>query len=391
MQEIKKRRIVLASVLKPAAEPRMFDKIGVSLSKKFEVYCIGAPISTKGGAKSHTNPGVLELPRVNRLSLSRILAPFNVLAKVIKLRPSLFIICTHELIFVSFLAKVLTGCKVIYDIQENYYRNIRYGNSFPRYVRSLIAVYVRFKEWMSTLFTSHYFLAEKGYEQEMTFFGKKRTVLENKVIGPLGTMGTKKTKNENRIDLLFTGTLAETTGVFIAIDLAVKLHESDNRVHLKIIGHSSKSETVALIRSKIQHHPFIELMGGNSIVPHEDILSAIHTADFGIISYPSNPSTINSIPTKLFEYLGYRLPILLIDHPLWVKACESYNAAIPFNPETISATEILAAIEGGKFYTTLPQDVFWSSEEEKLLQTMESFFPGQIPKHTHTHTPNHNS
>jgi len=372
MQEIKKRRIVLASVLKPATEPRMFDKIGVSLSKKFEVYCIGAPISAKDGTKSHTNPSVLELPSVNRLSVSRIFAPFKVLAKVIKLRPSLIIICTHELIFISFLARALIGCLVIYDVQENYYRNIRYGNSFPIYLRHLIAVYVRSKERMSTLFTCHYFLAEKGYEHEMTFFGKKRTVLENKVIGPLAITAPKKSKNENLIKLLFTGTLAETTGIFIAIDLAKKLHESDNRVHLEIIGYSSKSETLMLIRSKIQHHPFIQLKGGNSIVPHENILSAIHKADFGIISYPSNPSTINSIPTKLFEYLGHRLPILLIDHPLWVKVCEPYNAAIPFNPETFSATEVLTAIRRGTFYTTLPQDVFWSSEEKKLLQTMEN-------------------
>jgi hypothetical protein len=375
MQEIKKRRIVLASVLKPATEPRMFDKIGVSLSKKFEVYCIGAPISAKDGAKSSTNPSVLELPSIKRLSVSRILAPFNVLAKVIKLRPSLIIICTHELIFISFLAKAITGCKVIYDVQENYYRNIRYGNSFPIYLRPLIAAYIRFKERMSTLFTSHYFLAEKGYVHEMTFFGKKRTVLENKVIGPLAITGPKKSKNENLIKLLFTGTLAETTGVFIAIDLAKKLHESDNRVHLEIIGYSSKSETLALIQSKIQHYPFIELQGGNSIVRHDDILSAIQAADVGIISYPSNPSTINSVPTKLFEYLGNRLPILLIDHPLWIEVCEPYNAAIPFNRETFSATEVLTAIRSRKFYTTLPQDVFWSSEEIKLLQTIESMFP----------------
>jgi glycosyltransferase involved in cell wall biosynthesis len=372
MQEIKKRRIVLASVLKPATEPRMFDKIGVSLSKKFDVYCIGALISAKDGAKSHTNPSVLELPNVNRLSMSRIFAPFNVLAKVIKLRPSLIIICTHELIFISILAKAITGCKVIYDVQENYYRNIRYGNSFPIYLRYLIAGYVRLKERMSTLFTNHYFLAEKGYEHEMNFFGKKRTVLENKVIGPLAITAPKKSKNENRVNLLFTGTLAETTGVFIAIDLAKKLHESDHHVHLEIIGYSSKSETLTLIRSKIQDHPFIELKGGNSVVPHKDILSAIHAADVGIISYPQNPSTINSVPTKLFEYLGYRLPILIIDHPLWVKICEPYNAAIPFNPETFSATEVLTAIKRGTFYTTLPQDVYWSSEEKKLLQTMEN-------------------
>ena len=43
-------------------------------------------------------------------------------------------------------------------------------------------------------FVSHYFLAEKGYEQEMNFFGKKRTILENKVVAALAT--TTKSKNE---------------------------------------------------------------------------------------------------------------------------------------------------------------------------------------------------
>ena len=33
---------------------------------------------------------------------------------------------------------------------------------------------------------------------------------------------------------------------------------------------------------------------------------------------------------------------------------------------------ILTALQRKKFYTTLPQDVFWSSEEKKLMQTMES-------------------
>src|SRR5688572_279041 len=98
MQEIKKRRIVLASVLKPVSEPRMFDKIGMSLSKKFEVFCIGAPAASNKSDKSLTNPKVLELPRVSRLSVSRLLMPINVLLEVIKVKPSVLIICTHELI-----------------------------------------------------------------------------------------------------------------------------------------------------------------------------------------------------------------------------------------------------------------------------------------------------
>ena len=41
MQEIKKRRIVLASVLKPVNDPRMFEKMGQSLSAQYEVHIIG--------------------------------------------------------------------------------------------------------------------------------------------------------------------------------------------------------------------------------------------------------------------------------------------------------------------------------------------------------------
>lgn len=171
---------------------------------------------------------------------------------------------------------------------------------------------------------------------------------------------------------MFSGTLAETTGVFVAIDLAKKLHESDNRIRLSIVGYSAKNETVELIHRKIHGHDFIDIIGGNSIVPHNGIVNAIQSSDFGIISYPSNPSTRNSIPTKLFEYLAHRLPILMIDNPAWIEICEPFPAAIPFNPDHYSASDLLKAMSEKAFFTTLPQDVFWHSEEKKLMQTMEN-------------------
>ena len=368
MQEIKKRRIVLASVLKPANEPRMFDKIGTSLANDYEVYCIGAPAARD--IMSTTNPKILDLPAVKRISISRIFIPFIVLKKVIELRPSLLVICTHELLLISLLARLLTRCKVVYDVQENYYRNIRYGKSFPGLMRGFIAAYVRAKEWTSKTFVSHYFLAEKSYEKEMNFFGTRKTILENKVVLPATT--TKTIDRDGCIHFLFSGTLAETTGVFIAIDLVKKLHELDNTVRLNIVGYSAKSETVELIYHKIKNHEFIQLKGGSSIVPHHAIVSEIQSADIGIISYPPNPSTLNSVPTKLFEYLAYSLPILLIDNPQWLRLCEPYNAAVPFNDKSFSPSMILKALKEQKFYTTVPQDVFWSSEEKKLMQTMES-------------------
>ena len=370
MQEIKKRRIVLASVLKPANEPRMFEKIGKSLAKNFEVYCIGGPISE--GTPEATNPRLIALKGSSRIGFRRLFVPFTVLKNILVIKPSLLIVCTHELLFISFLARLLTRCKVIYDVQENYYLNILFGKSFPFILDIIIATYVRMKERVSRLFVHHYFLAEKAYAHEMNFFRTRRTVLENKLVDSAADTIAKRNKPRPDTILLFSGTLAETTGVFIAIDLATRLYQLDQNIRLKIIGSSASKRMLERIEEKVQDQLYIELIGGSSFVPHEMILEAIQSADFGIISYPPNPSTFHSIPTKLYEYLGLQLPILLFAHPEWSKQCEPYNAAISFNPVSLSPEHLLTAMKTREFYTNPPQNVFWSSEEKKLMQTIES-------------------
>ncbi len=43
MQEIKKSRIVIASVLKPVNDTRMTEKLGGSLLQRYDVHIIGFP------------------------------------------------------------------------------------------------------------------------------------------------------------------------------------------------------------------------------------------------------------------------------------------------------------------------------------------------------------
>ena len=124
------------------------------------------------------------------------------------------------------------------------------------------------------------------------------------------------------------------------------------------------------IRDETKDKNFILFTESREPVPHLEILGAIQKADFGIIAYPPNSSTENTIPTKLFEYLGYGLPILLIDHAPWVERCRPFSAAIPFHPDNLDAGGILYAMEHHKFYSEAPNDVFWESEEVQLLQTI---------------------
>ena len=369
MQEIKKRRIVLASLLKPVNDTRMFEKLGVSLAREYDVHVIGYEGQTAVAVPSIS---LHPLRPFRRIGLRRLLRVFTVLRTVLRLRPALLIICTHELLWISLVAKVLTGCRVIYDVRENYALNILHGPTFTPMLRPLAAGYVRAKEWLSRAWVSFYFLAEAGYEKEIDFPGQRKVVLENKVRSPQtdGLRRERKSDARDTIHLLFTGTLAETTGVFIAVDVAAKLHALDPKIRLLITGYCAHADTFLKLKDALIDKPFVTLQGGDRLVPHTAILESIQAADFGIISYPPNPSTINSIPTKLYEYLAYQLPMLLIDHPAWVARCAPYGAAVAFDPENFDAGSVLQALRTRIFYTAPPRGIYWEEEENQLLKAV---------------------
>ncbi len=82
------------------------------------------------------------------------------------------------------------------------------------------------------------------------------------------------------------------------------------------------------------------LQGGDRLVPHTTILEAIEAADFGIVPYPPNPSTVHSTPNQTLRIPRHWLPMLLVDHPDWVARCAPYaRGGRRFNPENLMAKE----------------------------------------------------
>ncbi|GAA0190398.1 hypothetical protein GCM10009122_51940 [Fulvivirga kasyanovii] len=352
----------------------MYEKLGLSLGQtnKYEINIIGfyvKKLPKAGNIKFHP------LFKFKRLNISRLVAPLKCFKKYLQLKPKLIIINTHELLIVTILYKILFGTKIIYDIRENYFRNILYTNSFPYILRPLIAGYVRSKEYLSRLFFDHYFLAERQYEKEFSFSRGKSTIIENKYKPiDLKTEDKKKTRNTPEINLIFTGTIAESTGVFECINFAKKLHKKDPSVRLKIVGYCSISATLNWLKKTIEHTDFIELEGGEKLVAHNKVLQAIREADFGVIYYPWNRSTMNTMPTKLFEYLGNQLPILLQNHQPWTELCSHYNAAVTINSESFNAEVILEKMKSKKFYTITPkEEILWISEEKKVLEIISKY------------------
>lgn len=367
MQEIKKSRILLASVLKPVDDTRMFEKFGVSLAKNYEVHIAGY---TASGASMPAHIHLHPHPPFRRISIRRLLIPFKIFRTLVRLRPALFIFTTHELLFIAVAARLFLDCKIIYDVQENYFRNILHTKTFPPILRILVACYVRLKELMYRPFINHFFYAERGYAMEINFLNSENaTVLENKVSSSVIPERKSPIALGNKFHFIFSGTLAESTGVFLAIELIEKFFKIDQRVQLTIIGYCAHEPTWTRLKNRLQSLPYITLIGGDRLVPHAEVIQALQKADVGLITYPANPSTEHSIPTKLYEYLALNLPILLIDHPEWKKYCTPCQAAIIFNPDDLQEHELWYQLQNHTFYTSKPGGIFWEEEEHKLLET----------------------
>lgn len=374
MADSNKSTVLIASVLKPVDDSRMYEKIGVTLADSgvFDVHIIGSD-SVK---TNHTGVTQHALKPFRRISLGRLLAPWRILSVALRLKPDIVIITTHELLYLAMFLKIRRKCRILYDVQENYYWNILYTTAFPLLIRPFVALYVRSKETLAAPHIDHFLLAEKGYEQELRFQRNRYTVIENKVrIEETEKKLPATFQTRKNIHLIFSGTLAETTGVFTAIDLAIKLHVIDDRFRFTIIGFCSQREVLEKIRLLIQPRSFISLITGDRPVPHAEIFKHLHLADFGLVTYQINPSTMNSIPTKLYEYLGFHLPVVLVNHKPWVEFCHPYDAAVVFDANHYDAAALYQEMMKKPFYSREPVEVYWESEAPKLLAILTKLKP----------------
>jgi glycosyltransferase involved in cell wall biosynthesis len=376
-----KSNIVIASVLKPVNDPRMYEKIGLSLAQHFpqtNLHLI-AFASLPQAQASVENIRFYPIFDFKRLQVKRMLANFLLFRLLLKIKPNILIISTFELIPSALFYKWFFGKKLIYDVQENYFYNLKYTRVFPPIVRDILAFMVRGMEWVASRWIDEYWLAEKCYEKELIFLNQKAIILENKFIQPIDNqIVTKKSKTKIQ-NFIYTGTISADYGIFEAIELIKKLHLIDNQINLKIMGYCAKQVDLIKIQQLIDNQPFIQLIGGEKPLAHTTILAAIAQADMALLPYRLNKCFENRIPTKFFEYLHFRLPMLVSKNEAWEKFYQNYPfysaIFLDFN-DLDTITHLYQQIQSIRFYETEQdiQDIYWQSEEVKLIEAMNQFY-----------------
>ncbi|HEY4651023.1 MAG TPA: glycosyltransferase, partial [Pontibacter sp.] len=246
-------------------------------------------------------------------------------------------------------------------------------DSYNPVLKKLLAKGVRTIENLTAPTIAHFFLAEQSYADELPFIGNRFTIVENKY-KPTADYKPRLTPvqlNSGRVRLLYSGTISRIYGIFEAIALADTWHRQKPNVTLTIIGYCAHEPTLQQLRQTIADKPYITIVGGGKLVPHPEILQAIATHDIGLLPYQPNESTFRCIPTKLYEYMAYGLPILMQHNPLWNDILSAHSAGLSIDFNNYSINNLESEFYSLTFYSTgIPETAFWNSEEDRLLQAV---------------------
>ena len=158
-------RTVISTVLKSITDIRSYQKIGKSIAKNYDtaIYLIGQKDVSD---TTITKPFTAYKPySFHRKSWRRFFFSFIYFKNLLNIKPKLIIVCTHELLFPSLVYKLFFKSKLIYDVQEDYFKNCLYSNVFPKPFSIFLAYYVRLKEKIVSQWISYFLLAEKIYSQ----------------------------------------------------------------------------------------------------------------------------------------------------------------------------------------------------------------------------------
>ncbi|RZK46415.1 MAG: hypothetical protein EOO59_19320, partial [Hymenobacter sp.] len=179
--------ILLASVLKPLDDTRMYGKFGRTLAAGLpapgRVWVAGRQAPLPANAPHNTQ--FTSLLHGSRLSLQRLWAQVRYWRLLRRAQPAVVLVHAPELLPLTLLWQQFgRGRQFIYDIRENYALNIRSQGVYPAFVRGRLASGLRWVEARAAQRATAVVLAEASYAAELPFLARLPTsrvlLLENK-------------------------------------------------------------------------------------------------------------------------------------------------------------------------------------------------------------------
>jgi glycosyltransferase involved in cell wall biosynthesis len=103
---------------------------------------------------------------------------------------------------------------------------------------------------------------------------------------------------------------------------------------LELAGPQSQDDNnIALLRNhpgwtRVQHHGFID---------QSSTFRILQNVRAGLVLYHPEPNQVESLPQKIFEYMGAGIPVIASDFPLWRRIIGDAGCGYLVDPRDVSA------------------------------------------------------
>ena len=322
---------------------------------------------------SHTLNGIRVLPLpITKNKFKRL---FLLQKKIISLIKSEKFDVVHfhdpELLFLTYLIKKKFNTKIIFDVHENISASFMDKNWLPKYSRTIIAKVYSVMEKNIIKNFDKIIIAEKSYRK---MYGPDSIEILN-----FPTLLPEKT--EKKFDIMrfvYAGDISELRGIWQMLDIFNTVQLKNPDASFDIIGRFVSCKLKSEVKEYILKNGLkdkIRIHGRLSINKVNDILD---TSTIGFALLKPIPNYLESIPTKIFDYMNNKIFVIASNFPLYKEYIDNRKTGITINYNSyknelkdhikiISNTSYVKKMaENG--YQLVKKTCNWKGEEEKLLK-----------------------
>ena len=315
-----------------ALDTRIFYRMCKHLSHNYEVHLIAVHPTEE------TKDGIHIIPfkRYHNRKIRILFGWLRMFIKAIKVNARVYHMHDPELIPCGILLR-LFGKKVILDIHENIAEDI-FDKPWIKRQKLIFSVFSFFESIACRLF--YIVLAETSYEKRYHSKAKHcYTILNFCDLDFFETF--KKDRYDNGLQLYYIGIILENRGILQIAEAIYLLKQEGKIADFHCVG-----ELYSDLNKKIQQLPYyheikdqLHFYGRLSL---EQGYAMAHKMDIGLCIIWPMKNSIESYPTKLFEYMSIGLPIICSNFPLYQKTVEGNLSGICVNP--LDPSELKKAI-----------------------------------------------
>ena len=365
-------KILVVSAVNVLDDPRIFYKLVLSLKKEYDdvTYMVK---SEKKESFIHHSVKIVPIPIFKSIILRFLILHWIILWKTIRGKYEIVQFNNPELIFVAYILKKMFNKKIVFDVHENFRDSFIDKRWLPLFVRKTIrAIFPKIEDKVVKSFDL-IIIAETSYGK---IYGKKAVEILNFPIFPQNKIPPKIFGEIN--NFVYVGAITIDRCIFELLETFQFILKEKSHSKLHIAGHFASDKLEKDVLSFIKKNNLndnVIFYGRVSLIKVYEILEK---ADFGFSLLQPIGNYIESLSTKIFDYMTWGIPFAVSNFPIYDEFVVKAITGIVVdqnNPKSI-AQEVLdlisnkdKLIEMSKNGQRLVIEKWnWLSQAEKLIE-----------------------